>query len=171
MSESIDWNRPIMPTPVGAPLWGEGEPIRPADRVRGIRDEQIRRAAILIKAAGGKPLTKATVRGAVARLAKEVPGLRYKFGVAIFSGLAPVSTLFGDDLPGKDVGRPQQWNATRRRWLAAEVNAIMKATPGTSKTDALQALIKRLAQDRQYPPSLKTLRNQLAKVATPRVKQ
>lgn len=78
MREDIDWSRPIR-AGSRAPL-GSASQSR-MGRFHGVRDEQIKRASILVKAAGGAPITKATVRKVVERLAAVVPGLRYLSGL------------------------------------------------------------------------------------------
>lgn len=159
MSEVIDWSTPIQ---AGRPSSLISEPAPRINRFHGVRDEQIRRAAVLIAAAGGTRLTKATVRRTVERLAAAVPGLRYKSGMLIFSGLAPVTSLFGDDLPGNNAGRPAKWSGARLRQFAAEVAAIQAERSGMKPDEALRILKARMTADRKYPPSLKTLRNQLS---------
>jgi len=163
VSDEIDWSKPITAGFMGRPLWGDAVVDQPSGRLAGVREEQIRRAKLLITAAGGRPLTKGTVRRTVSRIAGQVPGLRYKFGALIHSGLAPPTSLFGDNLPGRETGRPGEWTADRRRLLLAQVDAIKEAA-GNSQTDiaALKALAKQWRVERRYPPSVKVLQNQLS---------
>lgn len=163
MSDEIDWSVPISAGAGGQPLWGDAPPPTRSRSLVGIREEQIRRAKILISTTAGRPLTKGTVKRTVSRIADQVPGLRYKVGPLIYSGLAPMVSLFGDDLPGRETGRPGEWSAERRRLLLEQVAAI-KAASGGSQTDvdALKALAKQWRAEHRYPPSVKVLQNQLS---------
>lgn len=134
----------------------------------GIRREQIRRATLLLDACGGKPLTKATAASAVARIAKTVPGLRYtvpgrrNIGIGlVHSGLAPANLIWGDDLPGRNAGRPAG-SVREQKDLIKEVDALKRSQPGLKDADALRVIHRRLQTERKHPPSLKTMRNKLS---------
>lgn len=134
--EPIDWSQPIVARKMawGAPpsatrvVTIPGPPAR--YHLAAVRAEQIRRAAILIEAAGGKPLTPRTTAPRIARLAAAVPGLRYVVGVFVVSKLAPtVPVLLADphdhSHPG---GRPVEWPPERLRKLLADVERVKAAS-------------------------------------------
>lgn len=163
MTEPIDWMSPITAMPSAVPLYGGDAPRPPNLSFSGIRDEQIRRAKVLVAATGGKPLTKGNVARVVADLAAAVPGLRYRVGRIIQTGLAPATSLFGDDLPGRESGRPEEWGPERRAALLAMVEEVKgrHGRPMTT-TAALRLIIVDWRKRGKYPPSLKTLQNQVA---------
>ncbi len=181
---SIDWDKPI--TAAGcpnaarsSPLYGEvadvGGP-RTRYTYTGLRDEQIRRAKILIDAAGGRELTVAGLSARIARLAEVIPGLRYKVGGLVYSGLAPladpaqISLMAGaaalpssHEVKGKPVGRERRWTADRLEALR-EMVATLIAEKERAMTDveALKVIRSEWRAAHGHPPSLKTLQNRLS---------
>lgn len=165
MSETIDWMAPVQARPV-QPIYGprSGRSARPS--LSGIREEQLRRAAILQKAANGPKITKGNATAVVERLARVVPGMRYKVGVLVSATLAPPAPALmasrGDDLPGRQAGRPPKWTPESRALLVEWVDKRMTAA-GETAAAAVIAYGDKLAAAGMYPPSAKTLANQLAR--------
>lgn len=126
----IDWSTPIRARPLSA---------RPGhfDLV-AVRREQLQRAAILIAAAKGRPLTKVTASARVMQLARAVPGLRYEAGGLIWAGLA-LGALLLDDLPGRRPGAPQRWTDEDRTALAWMIDNFRRtgAFTGSAASDLL----------------------------------
>lgn len=163
MTEPIDWMSPITAHPSAGPLYGGDETA--SWTLSGIREEQIRRARILTEATGGRPLKKGNAARVVADLAADLPGLRYRVGRIIQTGLAPATSLFGDDLPGKEMGRPEEWTADRCSALVEMVDEV-KARHGRPITDtaALRLIIADWRKRGGHPPSLKTLQSRLSNI-------
>lgn len=145
MTETIDWNTPITAqrrrtvSLMGGPVSTAGGRYM----LDAVRAEQIRRATILMQAAGAPKLTASKAPQKVAALAAVVPGLRYSAGPLIYSGLAPrlslISTLF--DSSAKPTGRPVKWTADMRTKLAEDLQDIRRRKPHLSDTlPALRAL-------------------------------
>lgn len=166
----IDWSKPIEGHPAPVPLYGPRP--RFAGRGRslgGIREEQLRRAAILIKATKGEPLTKRNASHRVRALARAIPGMAYRTGAVVHFSLAPMTSMWGDPLPGRDMGRPSEWPADRLDWLRSEVDRIKSGrSAGMTDVDALRQLKKEWPKDRGFSPALKTLRNKLSEAKTSR---
>ena len=131
MSEfpAVAWDQPILVQRGAAPY--------------GVRSEQIRRAKILVEAAGGKmPKGPKAIGQRVTALAALIPGLRYATGVVIYSGLAPEPTLLMSDVKGRrGPGAPLKWSKDRLSALAERV-AEMKAESPRTLTD--QMALKRI---------------------------
>lgn len=162
MTQPIDWMAPIT-APPSSPIYSPGAPLLSRSPFDGIREEQVRRARLLVAAAGGKSLTKGNVARVVSELAKAVPGLRYKVGRIVQTGLAPCTSLFGDDLPGREAGRPEEWGTERRAALLAMVEAKREHNEAPiTDTAILRLIIADWRKRGGHPPSLKTLQNQLA---------
>lgn len=166
MSDAIDWMRPITVLP-SAPLWGASGARTARYSIVGVRAEQLRRASILQKAAKGERVTKGNAAFVVERLARVVPGMRYKQGILIYSTLAPAhSEIFAsaeDALPGRSVGRPKAWDAERRAGLVRWVEGRMAETGERTATASLLAFGDKLAAAGDFPPAIATLANYLAR--------
>lgn len=157
----------------GVPLWGgapEGStPRRRKSSVAGIREEQLRRAAILQKAAKGVKLTTGNARYVVARLAAVVPGMRYQRGSLIYASLAPVEPeIYAASpdpiklLPGNPVGRSIDWNPDVLSDMLTFVESRMAQSGDTNAQNSLLAYADKVLAERSVHLSLKTLSNKLA---------
>lgn len=130
MSDAIDWASPIKLPRGSIPF--------------GVRQEQIRRAEILVTAAGGK-LPKGAKGWAlrVEALAAVVPGMRYSTGIFLYQTLAPDAEVImsaARDPSKPKPGRPTTWPDDRLAALVAVVDQ-MRAASVRPMTDA-QALAK-----------------------------
>lgn len=154
------------------PLWGSGPGSNPSPRRRqsfsliGIRAEQLRRAAILQKAAKGPAITMGNAKAVVERLARVVPGMRYKVGPLIYATLAPATAEIyaphGDALPGRPAGRPVNWTPEYLEAMRAWVEARMAEAGESDATNALLAFGDMVVAERNVHLSLKALNNRLA---------
>ena len=96
-----------------------------------VRDEQVRRAKLLLDAAGAKPITPRSLEPTVARLAALVPGMRYRAGILVVSRLAPFAPFVLADPaePTARGGRPSTWTDARLASLAAYHAEVVAETP------------------------------------------
>lgn len=136
MSQPIDWNKPIKTLPISGNR-------RLGRDYTAVRREQIRRAELLMKAAGSK---QGVTANRIAALAEIVPGMRWTSGRLVYRGLAPEAAdlmvpFIGDQARAtRKRGRPTTWPADRKAALLERVNALKAESP-REMTDA-QALAR-----------------------------
>lgn len=123
MSDDIDWGQPISLPRGAAPFW--------------MREEQLRRATLLLDAAGTKlPRGSRAQARRVEALAAVIPGLRYRTGRLVSRGLAPDVSLVVTAAPDRGPGRGMTWNADRRLALLQMVEEEKASSP-RPLTDAM----------------------------------
>lgn len=122
MSGDVDWSKPLKPPAGRSWEW--------------VREEQLRRAELLLTAAGAKmPKAPAAQARRVAALAAIVPGLRYVKGRLTRFGLAPHALLMHSALakprprPGRKPVGPTIANSLCLRWLRRSRPRVPSRSP------------------------------------------
>lgn len=96
-----------------------------APDLSGVRAEQIRRARLVVAAAGRAHFPEKTPEIVVARLAKYLPGLRYSTGLLVYSSLAPVATVAPPPSPFSRPNNTLDWTADAHFALIAAVSRVL----------------------------------------------
>lgn len=190
MNDDIDWSRPIRALPYGASLMSSAErQPKPTLDFQQVRDEQLRRAALLLQAAGSRQKATAT---RVALLAETVPGMRWSSGRLVYRSLAPERPLLMAPFAGqaglpRRPGRPVTWPSERLEALLERVEQFKKesARPLTDdhalarvqkesiaiakqRAEAAGPVFDNAARAGAEMPEIETLRNYLAKARAAR---
>lgn len=138
-SSDIDWSQPIEARPFH---WRSPRALvrlptpPPVYHLAEVRREQVRRAKLLLEAAGARPMSPRSIAPTVARLAALVPGMRYRAGVFVVSKLAPAAPfLLADPAePTAKGGRPSTWTDDRLVALATYHAEVLAEGPQSDNT-------------------------------------